>query len=200
MKVVFVQPERCVGCRQCELACAVAHSRSQTLAGAVFEARRPRPRIHVGAGGLGEAFPNRCRHCDPAPCQSACLPGALYRDVETGTVMLHADRCIRCASCAMACPFGVIRFHDDPLQEQVKALAHKCDNCVARQRAGRVPACVEACMVGALRFSELNEVLAEKTREVARNATLGMRAEAGAETAAMGLLRDFRARLARLHR
>lgn len=200
MNVVFVRPERCVGCRQCELACAVAHSKSQNLAGAVFEPRVPLPRIHIGVGRLGEPFPNRCRHCDPAPCQAACLPGALYRDLKTGTVMLKADRCIRCASCAMACPFGVIRFHDDPLQVKVKALAHKCDNCVARQSAGQVPACVEACKVGALRFSDLNEVLAEKTREVARTATLGVRAEAGPEGAGMGLLRDFRARLVGLRR
>ena len=31
MKQVIVHPERCVGCMQCMLACAVAHSRSQQL-------------------------------------------------------------------------------------------------------------------------------------------------------------------------
>ena len=198
MKVVFVRPERCVGCRQCELACAVAHSRSQTLAGAVFEPRSPQPRIHIGVGALGEPFPNRCRHCDPAPCQAACLPGALYREPQTGSLLVNPERCIRCASCAMACPFGVIRFYDEPLQARIKVLAHKCDNCVTRRRHGQVPACVEACKAGALLFSELNQVLAAKTREVARSASFGPRAEAAGEPGAMTVLREFRARLVEL--
>ncbi|MGD8533923.1 MAG: 4Fe-4S binding protein, partial [Gammaproteobacteria bacterium] len=29
MKTVFVNPERCIGCRQCEFACAVEHSHSR---------------------------------------------------------------------------------------------------------------------------------------------------------------------------
>ena len=195
MDIVVVRPERCVGCRQCELACAATHSRSQTLFGAIHEERLPLPRIHIGAGAHGEPFPNRCRHCDPAPCQQACLPGAIQRDANTGTVTIDALRCIRCASCAMACPFGVIRFHDDPLQEAAKPIAYKCDNCLDRQARGDIPACVEVCKVGALVFKDLNEVLQEKTREVARQATLGLREAYSVEMGGMQLLREVRARM-----
>jgi len=38
---------------------------------------RPKARVHVGIGLYNEGFPNRCRHCDPAPCLLACLPGAI---------------------------------------------------------------------------------------------------------------------------
>ena len=31
MKTVIVRPERCVGCLQCRLACAVEHSASKNL-------------------------------------------------------------------------------------------------------------------------------------------------------------------------
>jgi carbon-monoxide dehydrogenase iron sulfur subunit len=79
MKQVVVHPERCVGCMQCMLACATAHSHSLTLFAASQETPQPKPRIHVGAGRFNEGFPNRCRHCDPAPCQMACLAGAIYR-------------------------------------------------------------------------------------------------------------------------
>lgn len=193
MKIVFVRPERCVGCRQCELACAAAHSSSQTLVGSIVADRSPAPRIHIGTGQLGEPFPNRCRHCDPAPCQTACLPRAIHRESETGTVMIDSDKCIRCFSCAMACPFGVIRFHDDPLEVRQKIYTQKCDNCVARQNRGQIPACVETCKVGALLFRDLNEILAEKTDEAARIATFGIREAETEAQDGMALLRHFRA-------
>ena len=87
MKQVVVHPERCVGCMQCQVACAVAHSEAKQLVPALFESPRPRPRIHVGAGRCNEGFPNRCRHCDPAPCLLACLPGAITRLGDTATVV-----------------------------------------------------------------------------------------------------------------
>ncbi len=36
MKTVIVHPERCVGCVQCRLACAVEHSQTKSLAGALL--------------------------------------------------------------------------------------------------------------------------------------------------------------------
>lgn len=174
MKKVVVRPERCVGCMQCMLACATAHSQSRNLMTAVLEDPQPKPRIHVGAGIYGEGFPNRCRHCDPAPCMQACLPGAIYRDRSTESVLIDPDRCINCASCAMACPFGVIRYHLDAVALPGKTIAIKCDNCLERQVKRMVPACVEACMTGALSFEESNESLRRKTKEVARSISPGM--------------------------
>ena len=120
MKQVVVHPERCVGCMHCMPACATAHSRTGQLFTAIMETPRPRSRIHVGAGLIGEGFPNRCRHCDPAPCQLACLPGAISRDTQFDTVLIDPDKCINCASCAMACPFGVIRYHADTFAPRKK--------------------------------------------------------------------------------
>ena len=169
MKEVVVHPERCVGCMQCMLACATAHSRSKSLFAAIGEIPLPKPRLHVGAGLFQEGFPNRCRHCDPAPCLLACLPGAIHRDQEFGTVLIDPDICINCASCAMACPFGVIRYHQDQSAPPGKVVAVKCDNCIERQQQGLVPACVEACKSGALTFEETSEAMKRKTQEVARS-------------------------------
>jgi carbon-monoxide dehydrogenase iron sulfur subunit len=180
MKQVVVHPERCVGCMQCQVACAVAHSAAETLVPALFESPRPRPRIHVGAGRCDEGFPNRCRHCDPAPCLLACLPGAITRVAETATVMINADTCINCASCAMACPFGVIRYHEDRSAPVGKTVAVKCDNCLARQRTGRIPACVEACLSGALTFETPDAAYKRQTDAVARSVSAVAAAEAQA--------------------
>lgn len=169
MKQVVVHPERCVGCMQCMIACATAHSRTRSLFTAVGETPLPKPRVHVGAGLHGEGFPNRCRHCDPAPCMLACLPGAISRDPETNTVLINPDTCINCASCAMACPFGVIRYHQDAEAPPGRTVAVKCDNCLARQDRGLLPACVEVCKSGALTFEEMDAAQHRKTREVARS-------------------------------
>ena len=174
MKEVVVHPERCVGCMQCMAACAVAHSRSKSLFQAPLEAPRPRPRVHVGVGLHQEGFPNRCRHCDPAPCLLACLPGAITRIAEKNTVLIDPGRCINCASCAMACPFGVIRYHEDYLAPPGKSVAVKCDNCTERQLGGLIPACVEVCKSGALRFEEKAAAMKRKTDEVARSVSAGV--------------------------
>ena len=174
MKKVIVHPERCVGCMQCMAACATAHSKTKGLFSAILETPLPKPRIHVGVGLYTEGFPNRCRHCDPAPCQLACLPGAIFRDLELDTVLIDPDKCINCASCAMACPFGVVRYHEHAFAPPGKVVAAKCDNCFERQMQGLIPACVEVCKVDALTFEEQAEAMKRKTAEVARSVSAGV--------------------------
>ena len=178
MKHVVVHPERCVGCMQCMPACAVAHSRTGQLYSAVMETPLPKPRVHVGAGLIGEGFPNRCRHCDPAPCMMACLPGAIFREGQFAKVLVDPDKCINCASCAMACPFGVIRYHADTFAPPGKIVAVKCDNCIARQENDQVPACVEACKSGALTFESSSAAMKRKTDAVTRSVSAGTEKEA----------------------
>ncbi len=136
MKTVFVRPELCIGCRHCEIACAIEHSESRRLFDAIHEEKRSLPRIHVEVGVNCLTFPNRCRHCDPAPCMQVCPTGSLCRDPVTGSVVVRYDRCIGCAVCAMACPFGIIHFqrvHNLDTDREVNA---KCDNCI---KAGSRP-------------------------------------------------------------
>ncbi|MDM8524757.1 4Fe-4S dicluster domain-containing protein [Desulfococcaceae bacterium HSG8] len=169
MKQVVVHPERCLGCMQCMIACATAHSQSKILFSATLEDPLPKPRVHLGAGLYAEGFPNRCRHCEPAPCMLACLPGAVFRDPERDTVLIDPDRCINCASCAMACPFGVIRYYQDHTAPPGKTVAVKCDNCLERQEQGLIPACAEVCKSGALTFEETSDAMKRKTDVVARS-------------------------------
>jgi carbon-monoxide dehydrogenase iron sulfur subunit len=173
MLTVFVNPERCIGCLQCEFACAVAHSASEDPATAYREQPPPRKRIHVQAGPLpNTSFPNKCRHCEPAPCQQVCPTGAIHRDAAYDVVLIDTARCIGCAMCAIVCPFDVITYHPVASGAGVShaaaadghAVALKCDGCIDRLQVGRRPACVEACKDGALRFGELNELVAEGRR------------------------------------
>ena len=176
MKEVVVHPERCVGCMQCMLACATAHSESKNLFIAITETPLPKSRVHVGVGLYEEGFPNRCRHCDPAPCLLACLSGAIFRETQTDTVLIDTEKCINCASCAMACPYGVIRYHEEHAAPPGKIVAVKCDNCHERQTQGLIPACVETCKVDALTFEEQDLAMKRKTDEVARSVSVSAEA------------------------
>ena len=192
MKQVVVHPERCVGCMQCMAACAMAHSRTKSLFTATQESPVPKPRVHVGVGLYGEGFPNRCRHCDPAPCMLACLPGAISRDVGMSTVLIDPNKCINCASCAMVCPFGVIRYHEDSLGPPGKVIAVKCDNCMERQSRGLRPACVEVCKCEAVTFEEQDKSQKRKTDEIARRISIGAEDHEVSESPGFALLNTLK--------
>ena len=168
MKTVIVRPERCVGCLQCRLACAVEHSASKNLYAAISEATRPQARLRIYPGGRHLAFPNKCRHCDPAPCQEVCIAGAIRRDASRGTVDIDPQRCISCAMCAMACPFGVLTYAPLAAAPDKAAVALKCDQCPDREKVGKVPACVRACKVGALTYGDWPAVQDNRGRAIAR--------------------------------
>ena len=161
MKTVFVHPERCIGCKQCEIACAVEHSQSKNLFLAVFESPAPKQRIHVEPGlSFNTSFPNKCRHCNPAPCLIACPTGAISRAEDLSEIVLSDSRkCIACGMCAMVCPFGVITFFPSAAAPGKVSVAIKCDHCIERQREGLDPACVESCKTGALEYGEFNELI-----------------------------------------
>jgi len=169
MKTVFVNAAKCVGCRHCEIACAKAHATREDMQAVLHDDPRPRPRISVGLGIDFMKFPNRCRHCDPAPCHQVCPTGAIYRDEALGSVLVNEARCISCGMCAMVCPFNAIRFY--PTADTATDVSYKCDDCIARQAAGRDPACVEACKTGALVFGEVNAIIDGLKKDVVMDIT-----------------------------
>ena len=196
MKVVVVKPERCVGCLQCRFACSVAHSLSNSPYAAPYESILSKPRIHIGLSNNKEPFPNKCRHCDPAPCEMACLTKAIFREASTGTILINPNQCINCGMCAMACPFGVIRYH---IHSVNKISAHKCDQCISRQKEGKVPACVEVCKCGALVFDDYNKIMDKSTDEMASLVYLGMRSKE-LEKGAYPYLTAYKSQLEQLRR
>ena len=159
---ILVNPDRCLGCHTCEVACAVAHTEAVSLIGAVLAGERLQPRNYVLQVDSVK-LSTQCRQCEDAPCVRVCPTGATYR-TETYTAV-DQRLCIGCRLCMMVCPFGAIRVATTTVAGREKRAAFKCDLCVDRPEG---PACVEACPTKALSLSYPREVIQQATEATAR--------------------------------
>ena len=175
---VLVDTTLCVGCRACEAACSEANvlaAPEKPGDDTVFASKRstsPSAYTVVQKGTLksptGEDrfTKSQCMHCVSPACSSGCVVGALEK-TAAGPVVYHANRCIGCRYCMIACPFGVPKF------EYAKAVPYvkKCTFCAERQAKGLAPACTEICPSGALKFGKRADLLEEAKARVYQNPT-----------------------------
>jgi CRP-like cAMP-binding protein/Fe-S-cluster-containing hydrogenase component 2/thioredoxin reductase len=161
--VLLIDENLCVGCDNCEKACADSH---EGLSRLDREAGRTYAHLHV---------PTSCRHCEHPHCMADCPPNAIHRGPD-GEVFID-ETCIGCGNCQRNCPYGVIRMDKVPPKkpsllswiffgkgpgpgEPSKEWAYKnaepgvekpkkaikCDMCSGIEGG---PACVRACPTGA---------------------------------------------------
>jgi Fe-S-cluster-containing hydrogenase component 2 len=145
MKVLMIHPDKCTGCRNCELACSVFHEGEF----------RPRvSRVHAYSWEKeGISVPMMCQQCDNAPCVSVCPSGAMSQIKATGLVSWNSNLCIRCRMCTIACPFG------NAVYDSGSKNILKCDQCNGD------PECVRFCPNEALTY--LDDTIAVRSREKA---------------------------------
>ena len=162
-KNLVVNPNKCLACKSCELACALVHSKSKVLEEALLETPKPQSRVTVEAVDQF-AVPIQCRHCEDAPCITICPTAAIHRHSDDAPVLIDKELCIGCKLCLIVCPFGVIDMTRD-----AKAVT-KCDLCLERTDAGQEPACAASCPTGALQYKELEQLTAERRKKAAKKA------------------------------
>lgn len=160
-KRVFCNLKLCLGCKTCELACAVEHSKSKELFKTIFEDKHPHKRVKVGAG-ISVPFPIRCQHCEDAPCIIGCMSGAMHKD-DKGRTVHDKEKCVGCWMCIMACPFGAL------MKDDIEKIIFKCDLCPDRD----TPACVQGCPTKALFIGIAEEF--EKKLKQGKGVTLELR-------------------------
>lgn len=186
---VVANPEKCIGCRTCEIACVVAHSDTNIFTAGLSEVEfNPRLKM-VKTANL--SVPVQCRHCENAPCANACPTGAIIN--HDGVIEVKAESCIGCKTCAVVCPYGAIEMvgayqagqpiaqlnlqekKDGQLTPKQKIIANKCDFCLGRDGG---PACAEVCPTGA--FTVVKQVkLTDSIRSKRESAVAGLAAVAG---------------------
>ena len=142
---VIANPNKCLGCRTCEIACVDAHTEKNIfISDKDIENFNPRLTV-IKIAGI--SAPVQCRQCEDAACLKACPNGSIT--MEDGLVKINRTTCIGCKTCVVACPFGAMTMAEEVVNKKVKIVANKCDLCFGRE-AG--PACVEICPTKTLTF------------------------------------------------
>ncbi|MDR1972882.1 MAG: 4Fe-4S dicluster domain-containing protein [Treponema sp.] len=148
MRRIFIEKEKCDGCKNCSIACMAAH---REVPGTVYDLDMRDPqneaRHSIKSDGRGGYVPLFCRHCAVPECATACMSGALFKDPRTGHVQYDGDRCGACFMCVMSCPYGNIK----PDRVSHKRII-KCDFCIDDQEE---PNCVKNCPKKALHVEEV---------------------------------------------
>jgi Fe-S-cluster-containing dehydrogenase component len=143
----FLDPQRCIGCHACEMACAECETNGQL------------PMIHVNFVERllsTQTSVQVCMHCEDPTCAKVCPADAITKD-EFGIVhSANTSRCIACSNCVIACPFGV------PRKIEAMQLMMKCNLCYDRTSAGKKPMCATVCPTGALFYGTREEVSARR--------------------------------------
>ncbi|MDF2930077.1 4Fe-4S dicluster domain-containing protein [Anaerospora sp.] len=162
---VVADPKKCIGCRTCEVACAMAHAGENALDHLTTDTFSPRLQVVKTAK---VSMPVQCRHCEDAPCARACTVRAI---VQSGnSVQVVEGRCVGCKACLIACPYGAIELivsDTDETNTRVEAL--KCDLCVKNDSG---PACIKVCPTKALHRVEGAQI-AGRLRNKRLKAALG---------------------------
>lgn len=171
----------CIGCRKCAQACHKENNHDRPSGNSyirVFEMQSGSNDLEHGNVNYTHAVPQKdkyympvqCQQCDRPPCVNVCPVDATWKE-QDGVVVIDYNWCIGCRYCEAACPYHARRFNwtkpQVPAEEITPVQAYlsnrirpqgvmeKCTYCLHRTRAGRLPACLEACPTGARVFGNL---------------------------------------------
>jgi Fe-S-cluster-containing hydrogenase component 2 len=128
MKTLVPYPEKCTGCRFCEMICPLAKEN-------VVNPKKAR--LRIVRKDVATDTPVVCTQC--GECIEACPQDAISKDNDV--VKIDSGKCVGCGLCAEACPYNVITL--------INNVAVKCDLCNGD------PVCVKYCSQGGIKFEEV---------------------------------------------
>lgn len=141
----------CSGCKTCQIAC---NDKNNLEVGILFR------KVHVFEGGK---YPKpwlynisiSCNHCENPKCAENCPTGAIYKRASDGVVAQDKEKCIGCKLCTWSCPY------EAPKYKEEEQKVGKCDFCADLIDKGENPACVDACLMRALKYGDIEELKME---------------------------------------
>jgi formate dehydrogenase iron-sulfur subunit len=162
-KALLYDSTVCIGCKQCEQACAEQNKLpyDDTIAAEQIQSAHKMTVVLT----RGDKFMRRlCMNCEEPSCASVCPVGALQK-TALGPVTYDASKCMGCRYCMVACPFSVPKYEWGKLVPKVQ----KCTMCPDRVAQGKQTACAEICPTGATKFGERDELIGEARKRIRDN-------------------------------
>ena len=144
LKSLQIEPEKCTGCLQCEMACSY-HAEG------VFNPSISRIKI-FSFHEEGRFVPYTCTQCNEAWCMHACPVDAIVYNADTGAKVVVENICVGCKVCTIACPFGTVNYL------QKTGVVYKCDLCDGD------PECAKACPTDAITYVDADHTGMERMR------------------------------------
>jgi DMSO reductase iron-sulfur subunit len=150
----YFNADHCIACHACEAACSEKNDLPAHIA---FRS------VGYVEGGTWPAYQRlnismACNHCDDPVCLKGCPTRAYTKFAEYGAVLQDPDICFGCGYCTWVCPYNA------PQLDTRAGHVSKCNMCVDRLEAGLKPACVTACLAGALDFGIMETVPENRNR------------------------------------
>lgn len=152
IKVIKVNPDECVGCRACEVACSAFHAKPR------YSSVNPaRSRIRVVMDLLNDEYvPIRASEYTKAECSG--------RNVY----IINGKEYSECSFCGASCPSR------DLFREPDSGLPLKCDMC-EDDPTGKGPVCVQVCGTEALVYEEYEVEATEEEQVKLSDLEIGLR-------------------------
>jgi len=145
IKAIFMDPEKCTGCKLCELACSLKKTmKFNPIKSMISVMQVTKLEIYI---------PIVCLQCRKPFCEDVCPTRAMSRDEKTGAMVVNRDLCVGCRMCMIVCPFEGVSLDTEA------GVSVKCDLC------GGDPVCVKHCAYGAIKFVTVDEEVAAKRKE-----------------------------------
>ncbi|MBW1838685.1 MAG: 4Fe-4S dicluster domain-containing protein, partial [Deltaproteobacteria bacterium] len=132
IKDLFIEFEKCTGCRICEIACSLYQK-------GVCSPIKSAIRI-IKWEKEGVDVPIVCQQCESPLCAAVCPSDAIFRDLRTGAMLVNEERCVGCRMCIAICPFGAASLDPDT------GKMIKCNLCEGN------PACIKYCEPKAIQY------------------------------------------------
>lgn len=134
-KMLKIEPDKCTGCMQCELACSWVQT-------GTFQPAASLIKVHI-FDEQARYTPYTCFQCKEAWCLTACPVNAIAINPQTGAKVVLEQTCVGCSLCTIACPFGTV------FLKPAEHKATKCDLC------GGDPACAMACPTDCITYADV---------------------------------------------
>ena len=148
MKRIFIDVEKCDGCKNCSVACMQAHrSDSGDVYTLNLNDAENESRNFIFLDEKGRYVPIFCRHCAKPECIMSCMSGAIAKDEASGHVLYDEEKCGSCFMCVMNCPYGVLK-----PDRKTRNKVIKCDFC---KHDPEGPNCVRMCVKKAIYVKEV---------------------------------------------